>query len=203
MGIQERKARNKEDLRRQILDAARHLFVTEGYENVSMRKVADRIEYSPTTIYLHFRNKAELLGAISEETLQRLLNTLEGLSKEGGDAITILRKSAQSYVAFGLEHPKDYDLTFIKRPLYQEGLRLTEGSAGERAFRYLRAMVNECIEQKQFRPVDVETTGQALWGAMHGVTSLLISYPDFPWVDKNTLINTAIDIMIDGLKAQT
>ncbi len=52
MGVKERRAREKEQLRQQILSAARELFVTEGYEHVSMRKSADKIEYSPTTIYL-------------------------------------------------------------------------------------------------------------------------------------------------------
>ena len=201
MGIQERRIREKEQLRRQILDAARDLFITEGYENVSMRKVADRIEYSPTTIYLYFKNKTDLLIAISENILNSLLDTLEGLSKDTGDPVITLKKGAQAYAEFGLTHPQDYELIFIIRPHYQEGLRLTEGSAGERAFRYLRDMVNECIRQKKFRQMDTETTSQALWSAMHGVTSLLIAYPDFPWVEKDALINMTIDTMIEGLKA--
>ena len=81
MGVKERRAREKEQLRRRILSAARELFVTEGYESVSMRKIADMIEYSPTTIYLYYEDKADLLDSVCKETLLNLLNTLDLLRK--------------------------------------------------------------------------------------------------------------------------
>ena len=62
-------------------------------------------------------------------------------------------------------------------------------------------MVSECVRQKAFRQVAVETTGQALWSAVHGVTLLLIDFPDFPWTATDKLIDTVIDTMIEGLKA--
>jgi AcrR family transcriptional regulator len=68
MGVQERRARQKEGVREEILDAARTLFVKEGYEHVSMRKIAEKVEYAPGTIYLYFRDKAEILDRICEET---------------------------------------------------------------------------------------------------------------------------------------
>ena len=201
MGVKERRAREKEQLRRQILSAARELFVNEGYENVSMRKIADKIEYSPTTIYLYFKDKADLLDSVCKETLLNLLNTLELLKRDKSDPVEVLRKSGKAYVEFGLKYPQDYKLTFVVRPQFQKGLGLQEGSVGERVFDYLRAMVSECIRQKRFRQVDVEITGQALWSAVHGVTLLLIDFPDFPWTDKDKLIDTVIQTMIEGLKA--
>ena len=201
MGVKERRAREKEQLRRQILSAARELFVNEGYENVSMRKIADKIEYSPTTIYLYFKDKADLLDSVCKETLLNLLNTLELLKRDKSDPVEVLRKSGKAYVEFGLKYPQDYKLTFVVRPQFQKGLGLQEGSVGERVFDYLRAMVSECIRQERFRQVDVEITGQALWSAVHGVTLLLIDFPDFPWTDKDKLIDTVIQTMIEGLKA--
>ena len=201
MGVKERRAREKEQLRHQILSAARELFVNEGYENVSMRKIADKIEYSPTTIYLYFKDKADLLDSVCKETLLSLLNTLELLKRDKIDPVEVLRKSGKAYVEFGLKYPQDYKLTFVVRPQFQKGLGLQEGSVGERVFDYLRAMVSECIRQERFRQVDVEITGQALWSAVHGVTLLLIDFPDFPWTDKDKLIDTVIQTMIKGLKA--
>ena len=201
MGTKERRAREKEQLRRQILSAARELFVNEGYENVSMRKIADKIEYSPTTIYLYFKDKADLLDSVCKETLLNLLNMLELLKRDKSDPVEVLRKSGKAYVEFGLKYPQDYKLTFVVRPQFQKGLGLQEGSVGERVFDYLRAMVSECIRQERFRQVDVEITGQALWSAVHGVTLLLIDFPDFPWTDKDKLIDTVIQTMIEGLKA--
>ncbi len=201
MGTKERRAREKEQLQRQILSAARELFVNEGYENVSMRKIADKIEYSPTAIYLYFKDKADLLDSVCKETLLSLLNTLELLNRDKSNPIETLRKSGRAYVEFGLQYPQDYKLTFVIRPQFQQGLGLGEGSVGERVFNYLRAMVSECVRQQAFRQVDVETTGQALWSAVHGVTLLLIDFPDFPWTEKDKLIDTVIDTMIEGLKA--
>ena len=201
MGVKERRAREKELLRRQILSAARELFVNEGYENVSMRKIADRIEYSPTTIYLYFKDKADLLDSVCQKTLLSLLNTLEELKKDKSDPVETLKKSGRTYVEFGLKYPQDYKLTFVIRPQFQKGLGLQEGSIGEKVFDYLRAVVSECIQQKMFRQVDVETTGQVMWSAVHGITLLLIDFPDFPWTERDTLINTVIDTTIKGLKA--
>ena len=201
MGTKERRAREKEQLRRQILAAARELFVNEGYENVSMRKIADKIEYSPTTIYLYFKDKADLLDSVCKETLLDLLNTLELLKKDKSDPVETLRKSGKAYVEFGLKYPQDYKLTFVLRPQFQKGLGLEEGSVGERVFNYLREMVSECIRRRAFRQVDVDTAGQALWSAVHGVTLLLIDFSDFPWTEKDKLIDTVIHTMIEGLKA--
>ena len=201
MGTTERRAREKEQLRRQIISAARELFVSEGYENVSMRKIADKIEYSPTVIYLYFKDKADLLDSACQETLLGLLDTVELLKRDKNNPVESLRKSGKAYVEFGLEYPQDYKLTFVIRPQFQKGLGLEEGSVGERVFSYLCAMVSECVRQKAFRQVDVETTGQALWSAVHGVTLLLIDFPDFPWTATDKLIDTVIDTMIEGLKA--
>ena len=201
MGTKERRAREKEQLRRQILLAARELFVNEGYENVSMRKIANKIEYSPTTIYLYFKDKAELLDSVCQETLLKLLNTLEQLKRDESDPVEALRKSGRTYVEFGLEYPQDYKLTFVIRPQFQKGLGLQEGSVGEKVFNYLREMVSECVHQKKFRQMDVETTGQVLWSAVHGVTLLLIDFPDFPWTEKDKLVDTVIHTTIEGLKA--
>ena len=200
MGVKERRAREKEQLRRRILSAARELFVTEGYESVSMRKIADMIEYSPTTIYLYYKDKADLLDSVCKETLLHLLNTLDLLRKDKSDPVETLRKSGKAYVEFGLKYPQDYKLTFVVRPQFQKGLGLQEGSVGERVFSYLRTIVSECIRQKKFRQVDVETTGQVLWSAVHGVTLLLIDFPDFPWTEKEKLIDMVIHTMIEGLK---
>ncbi|HSE38996.1 MAG TPA: TetR/AcrR family transcriptional regulator, partial [Blastocatellia bacterium] len=96
MGSKQRREREKEALRQDILDAARELFVNEGYENVSMRRVAEKIEYSPTTIYLYFEDKASLLYAICEETFAKLAKRMEAIGKEGDDPIEVLRKGCRA-----------------------------------------------------------------------------------------------------------
>src|SRR5262245_539357 len=104
MTIKDRKARQKQLLRQEILDAARDIFVKEGYDQLSMRRVADRIEYSPTAIYLHFKDKQDLVFNLCEETFGRLVRELETL-EPGKDPIARLKQGLRCYVDFGLRNP--------------------------------------------------------------------------------------------------
>ena len=112
MGTQERRKREKENLRQEILDAARRLFIKNGFENVSMRQVAEKIEYSPTTIYLYFEDKSALFRSICEETFGKLERELEAIRKADQDPARCLRKGAEAYIRFGLHYPHHYQLVF-------------------------------------------------------------------------------------------
>src|SRR5580704_8533698 len=115
MGSKQRRAREKEGLREEILDAARTLFVKEGYESVSIRKIAEKIEYSPGTIYLYFHDKAEILAQISEETFSRLEQKLAAINRDqSADPLERVRRGLRAYIRFGLEHPNRYVLTFVR-----------------------------------------------------------------------------------------
>ncbi len=203
MGPKQRRAREKETLRHEILDAARELFVKEGYENVSMRRIAEKIEYSPTTIYLYFEDKASLLFAICEETFAKLANKTEAITKQYPDPLEGLRRGCRAYVEFGLKHPNHYRVTFMSPPMVAVGQEhyMREDSQGMRAYSCLRQSVTGCIEQGLFVETDVDAVTQMLWAAIHGVTSLLITKPAFPWVNRNLLIDLMIDNLIRGLRA--
>ncbi len=203
MGVQERRARQKQWLRREILDAARDLFVKEGYENVSMRRIAEKIEYSPTTIYLYFEDKADLLFDICEETFERLSKKLDRILKEPGDPVERLKKGLRAYVEFGLENPQHYKVTFIlPHPQDEDPTKyLCNESAGMKAFSYLRSSVAECVQARKLGNVDVDAASQVLWASAHGVTSLLIIHQHFPWVERKKLIDLAIDAALAGLAA--
>jgi AcrR family transcriptional regulator len=203
MGPKQRREREKETLRQEILDAARDLFVKEGYENVSMRRIAEKIEYSPTTIYLYFEDKASLLFAICDETFAKLAKKMETIVKERDDPVEALKRGCRAYVEFGLKNPNHYRVTFINHPQLNLGPDhyLRDGSMGMKAYGFLRAGVEECIKQKRFRDCDLDATTQMIWAGGHGLTSLLITKPDFPWVNKHQLIDLMIDTLIDSLKA--
>jgi AcrR family transcriptional regulator len=203
MGTKQRREREKEALRQDILDAARELFVKEGYDNVSMRRVAEKIEYSPTTIYLYFEDKASLLYAICEETFAKLAKRQEAIARDSDDPIESLRQVCRAYVDFGLKYPNHYKLTFINHPQHpkDDKRHLREESMGMKAYGNLRSGVEACIQAKRFRETNVEAVTQMIWAGGHGITSLLISMPDFPWVKKNELIDLTIDTLLEGLKA--
>lgn len=200
MGIAERRARHKASLRSQILEAAGHLFAREGYDAVTMRRVAAAIEYSPTAIYLHFEDKDALFKAICEDTFTRLVARLERQRQRARDPWSFLRDGLLTYIAFGLEHPNHYTVTFIlgaRNP----GETPFEGSAGAKAFGLLQDAVHAAIATGHVRADNPHATAQALWAAAHGVVSLLIRHPSFPFVGRKTLATQTIDAMLAGLRA--
>jgi AcrR family transcriptional regulator len=202
MGIKERRKREKENLRQDILDVAREMFATEGYESVSMRKIADKIEYSPTTIYLYFKDKNELLYQICEETFAQLGERVQEVSESETDLLIRLKKGLRAYIEFGLAHPHHYQVTFMT-PIFSNPTEeyQYEGSMGQRTFEALQAEVANCISAGRLKKGDAAAISQALWAAIHGITSLLIGHSDFPFVEKNKLIEVLLDSMVDGLKA--
>lgn len=200
MGVQERKARQKESLRHEILEAARDLFADEGYQNVSMRRIAEKIEYSPTTIYLYFRDKSELLDQICEETFARLVTQCDELKERIGprDPLALLLGGLRNYVQFGLDHPNHYKVTFLMdRGADAEKLQ-RKMDMGLRAFEQLRESVVECVRLGIFKNTDPDTASQALWAAAHGVTSLLIVHCDFPFIEREKLIDQTLGRMVAG-----
>jgi AcrR family transcriptional regulator len=199
MGTTDRRQRHRASLRREILDAASQLFVEEGYHRLTMRRLAERIEYSPTTIYLYFKDKNALLGAVCEETFSRLAGKLERLQKTAGTPLGHLRDGLRIYIEFGLAHPNQYLVTFMSPSPAMDGASF-EGSAGSRAFDALRQSVRACSDNGDIHTADVEMTAQALWAGVHGVTSLFITMKGFPFVDRAALVEHTIDTLTGGLK---
>ena len=165
-----------------------------------MRKLAREIEYSPGSVYLHFRSKDELFHCLVEESFARLLQTLTALQDENQppDPAEELKRGMWAYVEFGLRNPNDYRFAFMLQPPLQKRPYKVHP-----AFEMLRHMVRRCVEARRFPTADVETTAQALWAAIHGITSLLIHRPTFPWVGKKKVIAQVINSSVDSLVTPT
>jgi AcrR family transcriptional regulator len=204
MTIQTRRSRQKALVRQEILDAARDILAREGYAHLSMRRVAERIEYSPTAIYLHFEDKRDLVFQVCEETFGKLVHELETLDVEFKDPVERLREGMRRYVAFGLRHPQHYLATFVAVPheqLPEDAERYNNpASNGMRALGILRACVLACVDTGTFRKVDADVTARALWAALHGVTALLIQMPNFAWGDQQAVVDAVIDTAVEGLR---
>ena len=112
MGITERREREREEVRQKILDAARELFESEGYDNVTMRRIAEAIEYSPTTIYLHFEDKDDLVRALCNEDFGRLLEALS-LIPPAPDPVEPIRQLGRAYVGFAVDNPNHFRFMFM------------------------------------------------------------------------------------------
>jgi AcrR family transcriptional regulator len=203
MGVQERRAREKKELRQEILDAARDLFVREGFENVSMRKIAEKIEYSPTTIYLYFKDKADLLDCICEETFARLVRKQTAIDQAVADPIERLKKGLRAYIEFGLKYPNHYKVALMMTEDFEERMQCERSrEMGKKAYVHLRNELGSLAEMNLIHVADVDAAAQVLWATIHGLTSLLIAHPRFPFTDRNVLIDTLIENALSGLQVK-
>lgn len=205
MGIEERRQRQKDEVRDKILDAARELFVECGYEGVTMRKVAERIEYSPTTIYLHFADKETLFQELCSTDFLELAHLFQSVALIA-DPIERLRASAAAYFQFAMEHPNHYRLMFMQRipvsPSEEDLAR--KGNPNEDAYAFLLSIVTAGIEAGAFRPefTDPQLLAQTLWAAVHGVVSLEITHGCESWagwVPFQQRAQTMLDGILRGL----
>ena len=205
MSTSERRQRHRASLKREILDAASRLFVEEGFERVTMRRIAAQIEYSPTTIYLHFKDKEELLRAVCDETFSQLAKKLERLLKAPGTPLGKLREGLRTYVDFGLANPNQYTVAFLRPTPGERSVGGVAGGLGQsiggRVFDLLRQGVGACVESGDIRTASIDMTAQALWAGVHGLTALFITAADFPFVGRAALVDHTIDTLLAGLKA--
>ena len=182
------------------MDAAREMFVAEGYANVSMRKIADKIGYSATTIYLYFKDKTDLVHQICEQTFARLAQNIKAIQQLSDNPLEKLRSGLREYIYFGLKHPSQYEIVFIT-PLPVDMEKEFEETNGKVAFDTLRTVIDECSSANLLKSKDVELISQTLWAGIHGVTSLLIQHGGFPFVERERLIDSVIETLISGIKA--
>lgn len=200
MGIVERKERRKESLRQEILDAARDILLAEGYAKLSMRGIAERIEYSPTTIYSYFRNKEEILHHLCEEGLERQLAAIQRAGRDEPAPVPRLRAELRAYIDFGLSEPGRYQIVYMADLSQYVSMAsiLEEGSPAFRLRDLIRRGISDVLSDMGGE-LDMETVSQAVWAHCHGIVSLLIGRPDFPWVERERLIETGLDILFRGL----
>ena len=209
MGVKERREREKSETRDKILDAARELFVTEGFEGVSMRKVAEKIEYSPTAIYVHFADKQELFRELCHQDYARLAEVFQS-SVMSTDPIDRLKQIGAIYVDFGTRYPNHYKFMFMTpHPPHEpdEEDREMMGNPEMDAYAFLKWAVQQAIDAGCFREelTDAELISQTLWASVHGVISLHIAKGCDPWVDWRPLRDRAQmmpDITLRGLTRQ-
>jgi len=206
MGVKERRDREKSETRDKILDAARELFVTEGYEGVSMRRVAEKIEYSPTAIYVHFADKNELFHELCREDFGRLQEVV-AIAEMPTDPVERLREIGRNYIQFGMRFPNHYVFMFMTpHPPHEldDEDREIVGNPEVDAYALLKWAVESAIKAGCFRDEvqDAELVSQTLWASVHGVISLNIAKCKDPWVDWRPLQDRAemmLDVTLRGL----
>lgn len=203
MGLKEKRAKYKKEFHREILDAARELFIDEGYDKFSMRRLAEKIEYSPTTIYHYFKSKDDLLFAICEEFFEHFSAHLNHIRSVSQDPIETLRQALLYLMEFGLKNPNQYKVIFFtKSNIYgtQEEFVQKESMARNTYFAF-REMVQICINTGRMRDLDVDVIAQSLAVASHGLITMTLYKCNFLQDRGEIIAQTVVDALLRGYQA--
>ncbi|MDD5362761.1 MAG: TetR/AcrR family transcriptional regulator [Ignavibacteria bacterium] len=173
MGISERKERERQEMINLILDEAMKLFIEEGYENVTMRKIADRIEYSPTTIYLYFKDKTEIFSELLNIAFDKFYEAQMSVQYIE-DAKEKLLAHGIAYVKFAVSNPNYYDLMFIMKDPTANMKCPDDWKTSTRTYDLLKKNIQECIENGYLEEVDIEVAAFTMWSHVHGIASIMI-----------------------------
>ncbi len=206
MGPRDRRERDRAELREKILTAARELFAEHGYEDVSMRKIADRIEYSPTSIYLHFADKEALFRELVYGDYLMLSKEFAVMASTQNPAERLLQ-IGEAYVQFGATHPFHYRMMFMNPPPIKrhcgDGAIPAKGLPDWDAYAFLKWTVTEAAQAGFLRPdlTDLDLLSQTLWAAVHGITALEITMHNEEWQPRPLQQRThaMLDALMNGI----
>jgi len=181
VGIQERREREKREQRQRILDAALTIINKEGFAALSMRKLAEQIEYSPASIYLYFENRERIAQELSDAGFEEMLDAISA-AISGKKAVEALHALGSAYIAYGVEHPEIYRLVFMGDSDYMAAAYAEHKkySAANRAYGVLVQLADELTESgRNTQDLPSTVIAEMIWSALHGIVSLHIACPGF------------------------
>lgn len=205
-----RKRRGEGHTRREeILEAARRLFLTHGYEAVTIRKIAEQVGVSAPALYLYFPDKEAIVLELCDQTFGQLLDLFAEIRRASPPGRARMARFGEAFVRFGLAHPDEYRLIFIMKPpqriVDQGGHRANvtdptqPGSKGPLAFAMIMQDFAELAAHGHTLAAEPVTCAELFWMFGHGIVAALITKPDFPWSDREALIATGVKASLDGL----
>lgn len=199
-----RKPKGDGHLRRaEILAAAERIFVAEGYDGATIRKIADEVGVSSTALYMHFPDKSCILLEICEGTIRQLLERNAEIAAKPMDAANRVKLMLETYMRWGLEHPNAYELVFssvrhVTAVMADEG---ATADLGAECYEIFSGVVREIAAEGRLRTGTADSAAQALWGSCHGVVNLMINRPNFVWAPADELLSVTLEGLMYGLVA--
>jgi AcrR family transcriptional regulator len=183
------------------LAAAERLLIETGDEQaVSIRAVADAVGVTPPAIYLHFADKRELIFEVCAASFAELDRLSEEAAARSSVPTESLRLRGRAYVQFGIDHPEQYRVLFMRRPAATSEVFDDERLRTAACFDHLVDAVQACVDAGALQAkADAFIVAVELWAVVHGITSLLISKPDFPWPDRDAVVDDLLDACVRGL----
>src|SRR3954462_1139463 len=202
MGIKERQERDREAVRRAILDAARELFVTEGFQNVSIRKIAELVEYSPAAIYGYFPSKDDIFFALAEEGFRLMHGSQELAALESLPPLDRVREIFWRFYLFSRQHPQYFALMFVDRSVPRISREYERFAFAREIKRHLCDHIQSCIDAGLL-PATVKpfVAIRLLTMSIVGLATLSLSDRLAPTEDPDSLARDAIAVILAGLRS--
>ena len=205
-----RKKRGEGHTRREeILQAAKELFLEQGYDSTTIRKIADRVGVSAPALYLYFQDKEQMMLALCDQTFGYLIESIGEIEKNVSDLRERIRQFGEAYLRFGLKHPDEYRLIFlgsnVPESVRKIGHRMPTddptrpGVNGAIVFQRLVGVLVEAEAAGLKLNYPADTCAELCWMGMHGLASALILKPEFPWSNRDLLINGMLDMVLKGI----
>lgn len=200
--------RSAEDRRAQVVAAARTLMVRHGVEGVSMRAIAAAAGVSPAALYLYFPDKLVLMAAVVDALFEGLLASFYAAVEAAAarpEPFARLAALMETYVAWGLAHPEEYRLMFMTpvvgvaghRPCSPDGRPVSPNGAA--TFGALLAEVSALMAAGHVRRDDPASLAEQIWASGHGLVSLLTTFPEFEWSEREALLRGMRETMLRGI----
>lgn len=177
------------DSRAAILEATEAVLLAEGVEGMSIRKVSERCGYTAPTIYHHFGDKAGLVSTLLEERFREIRDLMAAIPCD--DPASYLRQTARAFVRFALENPNYYRL------LSMPGLDPESVPSSEASRELVRGALEQLAREGTLATDDIDAAFDATWAMIHGIISLRLLRPDYPFAEK--MVDLALDVMQGGL----
>ncbi len=187
-------------LRVQILEAGRRMLLDEGFDSLSMRKIAREIDVSATSIYLHFKNKDHLIYSLIEEGIGELNRSIRRIADLDCEPLQKIEKIARSYIAFGLDRPQEYEVIFMVRPEEMPRYPKEKFRKARLGYEMLASVIREGNEKDYFLEPEPLTSAYAIWAQLHGVTSVILNKRLDTRVPKNDFITHAVNQITNGIQ---
>lgn len=201
-----RRELQKQELRRTILHAATQLFEQHGYDGFSLRQVAEAIGYSPTTIYLYFKDKDDLLFAVCSQGFIEFTQALKNAFAQHTDSKERIAAMGRAYLEFGLRFPLHYQVMFMQRAEWVLRSNQANGSGtdkGESSYQIMLEAVVQAMKTGVLRVADPVQTTNLLWSGLHGLVSLHIGMqgvvPQWEEDAVRRLLDRYMEVVLVGL----
>ncbi len=185
--------------REEILAHALRLISEAGVHNVSTRQIAQAVGISQPTLYAYFPNRHALIGEVGSRAFTALAGRMRDAAAAASSAEDRLKAVACNYISFGLEQPDAYRVAFMIEAgsIEEKGGDDVVLAAGIETFAIHRQCVADYLSGARSE-ADVTLIAQSMWASLHGLVSLLIARPGFPWEDRKQLIERHIAAMAHG-----